>query len=168
MPARGSRARGATKGPRTPRRAFSHGIRPQSTGKRGRPRDPESDGNPCKASRLKQPHTTENRGVPGSSSGHHGRGPANQALFVVIGQGPATVRAAPRRAPARPHPRCCSRCRSPSGTHELLHRPANHPRLQAADGVLSFAIRDAPRGKTLAKPRKVETFCGGPGRILNH
>ena len=68
----------------------------------------------------------------------------------------------PRRAPARPRPRCFRVASPRAGLHELLHRPANHPRLHAADGALSFAIRDAPRGKTLANPRKVQTFLGGP------
>jgi hypothetical protein len=61
---------GARKGPRTPPWAFSHGKRPQSAGKPGRRQTPRDRRKSLQIRPTQKPlHTTENRGVPGSSPG---------------------------------------------------------------------------------------------------
>jgi hypothetical protein len=62
--------RARRKGPRTPPWAFSHGKRPQSAGKRGHRQTTRERRKSLQVSPTQsQLHTTENRGVPGSSPG---------------------------------------------------------------------------------------------------
>ena len=62
--------RARRKGPRTPPWAFSHGKRPQTAGKRGHRRTTRERRKSLQVSQTQsERHTTENRGVPGSSPG---------------------------------------------------------------------------------------------------
>ena len=112
---------------------------------------------PCKSAELEhQASTTEHRGVAGSSSGPHGSGPYSwesaktgaRSVTRSRGPSPSSLFALPTRP----------------GLDQSLHRSANHPRLPAADGALSFAARDAPRGKTLRNLANCRDLSAAPDR----
>ena len=92
------------KGPRTPRWAFSHGIRPQSTGKRGRRQRPRDRRKALQTSPTqKQPHTTENRGVLGSSPDLPRNAKAKQEPAVPGARRFPVVQRASLESSCRPH-----------------------------------------------------------------